>query len=772
MRTRIQRLGVVGAGTMGAAIAALAASAGVPVVLLDIPGDGDRNGPAKRGLDRALKARPAAFMDAERARLITLGNTEDDLARLAGCDWVVEAIVEQLEPKRALYERLEDVLPPAAIVSSNTSGIPMSALTEGRSPWFRHHFLGTHFFNPPRYLHLLELIPTAETEPDVLATIEHFGTRVLGKGVVLARDVPGFIGNRLGIYGMVQAMRLMERFDLTIDEVDALTGPLIGRPRSATFRTADLSGLDVLQHVATELTQTTGEDFAMPAWAVRLVEQGRLGEKTRAGFYQREGQEIRTLDWKTGEYGPRGDLRLPELGALKDQPLDARLRGVLDLPGKYGDFMGTLSLTSAHYTLEHAAEVAYDLTAVDRALEWGFGWEAGPFRGMDMVGLDRVRSGLAGLGLSEPPLLAAAGTTGFYGQQDGAAVRLSFGGDYGPVPSLPGAISLATLRDQRRVLKETRDTSLLDLGDGVVMLDLHNSKLNAIGEDILRALDAALRLVGAEEYAGLVIGTEDPRAFSSGANIGMLLSLAQEGAWDEIELALRQFQRASMSIRYAPFPVVVAPAGMTLGGGAEFMLHADHVQAGAELYTGLVEAGIGIIPAGGGTKELLFRFTRELVPYQEADPFEGVRRAFNLIALGQTSTSAAEARAMGMLRDRDRVTMNRDLLIADARAAVLTLAPDYVAPTPPRITALGREAIGNLRYGIWAMREGGQITEHEIEIGNALAYVLSGGDGPPREVSEQDILDLEREAVLRLVGTRKTQERIAYTLKTGKPLRN
>jgi len=772
MRTRILRLGVVGAGTMGAAIAALAASAGVPVVLLDIPGEGDRNGPAKRGLDRALKARPAAFMDPDRARLIELGNTEDDLGKLAGCDWVVEAIVEQVEPKRALYERLEDVLPPAAIVSSNTSGIPMSVLTEGRSAWFRHHFLGTHFFNPPRYLHLLELIPTSETDPDVLTTVEHFGTRILGKGTVLARDVPGFIGNRLGIYGMLQAMRLMERFDLTIDEVDALTGPLIGRPRSATFRTADLSGLDVLQHVATELSQTTGEDFRLPGWAVRLVEQGRLGEKTRAGFYKREGQEILTLDWKTDQYGPRGDLRLPELAALKDRPLDARLKGVLGLPDKYGEFMRTLFLTSAHYTLERTPEVAYDLTAVDRALEWGFGWEAGPFRQLDMVGTDRVRSGLAELELSEPPLLKAAGTTGFYRHQDDTARRLSFSGDYSPVPPVAGALSLATLRDQKRVLKESRDASLLDLGDGVVMLDLHNSKLNAVGEDMLRMLEAGLTLVAAAGYAGLVIGTEDPRAFSSGANIGMLLTLAQEGAWDEIELALRQFQRASMSIRYAPFPVVVAPAGMTLGAGAEFMLHADQVQAGGELYTGLVETGIGIIPAGGGTKELLFRFTQELVPYQEADPFEGVRRAFNLIALATTSGSAPEARKLGMLRDRDRISMNRDLLIADAKAGVLSLAADYVPPTPPRITALGREALGNLRFGVWAMREGGQITDHEVEIGNALAYVLCGGDGPPREVSEQDILDLEREAALRLVGMRKTQERIAHTLKTGRPLRN
>ena len=768
---RIRKLGVVGAGTMGGAIAALAASAGVPVVLLDIPGDDDRDGPARRGLERQLAARPAAFMDPDRARLIEIGNTEDDLERLASCDWVVEAIIEQVEPKRALFARLEQVLPETTIVTSNTSGIPMHQLLEGRSERFRRRFLGTHFFNPPRYLHLLELIPTFETDPDVLAAIEAFGSRVLGKGTVLARDVPGFIGNRLGVYGLLEAIRLMERFDLTIDEVDALTGPLIGRPRSATFRTADLSGLDVLRHVAHELSEATGEDFSLPGWVEALVEQGRLGEKTGIGFYRREGRDIFTLDWKTGEYHPRAEFRLPEIGQIKDLPLPERLRGVLALPGKYGDFMRTLFFTTAHYTLERAPEIAYDLVAVDRALEWGFGWDAGPFRQMDMIGSDVLRAGFAELGLSEPDLLQKAGERGFYTREDGTVRYLDFSGTYQTVPGIPGTIALSGLKEAGKVLKSSKDASLIDLGDGVVLLEFH-TKMNAIGEGVLRMLNAGMKLIEQDGYAGLVIGNEDPRAFSAGANLGLILMLAQEGGWDELELAVRQFQRATMGLRAAPFPVVVAAHGLTLGGGAEFLLHADHVQAAAELYTGLVEVGVGLIPAGGGTKELLFRFTRELAPYVEADPFEAVRRAFMLIGMAQTSTSALDARRMGFLRPGDRITMNRDRLIADAKAAVLALAPDYVPPVPGTIRALGREGLGNLRYAVWSMREAGQISDHDVEIGNALAYVLCGGDGPPREVTEQDILDLEREAFLKLLGTRKTQERIAHTLKTGKPLRN
>ncbi|BCZ86792.1 3-hydroxyacyl-CoA dehydrogenase [Thermus thermophilus] len=761
----IKKVGVVGAGTMGSGIAALVASAGIPVVLLDIPGKEDRNEHAKRGLERALKARPAAFMDPERARYVEIGNTEDDLEKLKDCDWVVEAIIEKPEPKQALYARLEGLLKPTAIVSSNTSGIPMRILLEGRSEGFRRRFLGTHFFNPPRYLHLLELIPTPETDPKVLEEIRRFGERILGKGTVLAKDSPGFIANRLGVYGMVQAMRLMEKHGLTIDEVDALTGSLLGRPNSATFRTADLTGLDVLKMVAEELSEATGEDFRLPEWFYKMVEQGRLGDKTGGGFYKKENGERFTLDYTTFEYRPQRKLELPELAALKDRPLEERLKGALNLPGKYGAFLKELFARTVHYTVTKAPEIAYDLLAVDQALEWGFGWEEGPFKNMDALGLDYVRQAFKEFGLEEPAW--TRGKARFY--QDGQ--YLGFDGAYHPVPKRPDVIQLKSLKREGKVLYSAKEASILDLGDGVLLLEFH-SKMNAIGEGVLRTLEKALRMVEEGEYLGLVIGNEDPRAFSAGANLALILSLAQEGEWDELRRATYFFQQATKAIRYSPFPVVVAPFGLTLGGGAEFTLHADHVQAHAELYIGLVEAGVGLLPAGGGTKEMLLRFTQELSGYAQADLFEGVRRAFELIATAKVATSALEAKKFGFLRDRDDITMNRDFLIADAKRKVLELAVDYRPPLPPRITVLGDEALGNLKYAVWQFREAGEITDHEVRIGQEIAWVLSGGGGPRREVSEDFLLELEREAFLRLLGTRKTQERIAHTLKTGKPLRN
>jgi 3-hydroxyacyl-CoA dehydrogenase len=754
---------------MGSGIAALAASAGVPVVLLDIPGEDDRNGPARKGVERALKARPAAFMEPDRARIVEVGNTEDDLEKLADCDWVVEAIIEQPGPKQALYERLERLLPEHAIVASNTSGIPMRVLTEGRSESFRRRFLGTHFFNPVRYLHLLELIPTPDTDPAVLDKVRDFGERVLGKGVVVAKDVPGFIANRLGVYSSVQTMRLMEECDLTIDEVDTLNGPLVGRPKSATFRTADLSGLDILKHVREGLSQATGEDFTMPEWVNDLVTQGRLGEKAGAGFYTKQGKQILTLDWKSGEYRPQQKPEIPGVAELWGRPLAERVRGVLELPGKYGEFARTLYARMWHYTLEKTPELAYDLVSVDHALEWGFAFEQGPFKQMDAVGLDYVRQNLESHGLSQPELLRNAGDR-FY-RENGTRRYVAFDGTEMPLPETPGKISLATLRRTGQVLEENADASLLDLGDGVALLEFR-SKMGTLGEGVLRMLQTAIERVAREDRPGLVIGHEDPRAFSAGANLVATLGAAKEGRWDELDRNVRTFQNAIMSIRRAPFPVVVAPFGLTLGGGAEMTLHADRVQAHSELYIGLVETGVGLLPGGGGTKDLLFRFTRDLEPYEEANPFEAVRRAFGLIAMAKTSASALEARSMGLLRDGDRISMNRHHLLADARARVLDLAPGYTAPLPRTITALGRKALGNLRYGIWALREAGQITDHEVQIAGEIAYVLCGGDGAPREVTEQDILDLEREGFLRLLGTEKTQERIAHTLKTGKPLRN
>ncbi|CAN5912464.1 3-hydroxyacyl-CoA dehydrogenase/enoyl-CoA hydratase family protein [soil metagenome] len=771
---RIAKLGVVGAGTMGSGIAALAASAGIPVVLLDIAAkEGDRSFPAKAGLERAKKARPAAFMDVARASLITLGNLDDDLELLADCDLILEAIIEQPAPKQALYARLESLRKPNAIIASNTSGIPMKVLVEGRSAGFKQHFLGMHFFNPPRYLHLLEIIPTPDTAPDVIDAARNFSEVVLGKGIVIAKDVPGFVANRLGVYGMVAAMKGMMETGLTIDEVDALTGPLLGRAKSATFRTADITGLDVLLHVSKGLSASTGEDFGMPEWVTRLAESGRLGDKTGGGFYKKVGKDITTLDWHTLEYGPQQKVDDPALGALMKEPLDKRLTMAEKLPGKYGEFVRNYLLRMSHYVLETTPKIAYDLVSVDRAIEWGYAWDAGPFQQMDALGNDFLKEGFARLKLDEPAMLASVKSGSFYTTSDAGSSFVAEDGASKPVPEIPGRIALDTVRRRATAQVETsRDANLLDLGDGVLLLEAR-SKMNTMGAGVLGMLRKGLDRVADGKYVGLVIGNDDARAYSAGADLGAVVTQTQAGDWKGLDEMVRYFQEGAQLVRRAPFPVVAAPFGLTLGGGCEYALHCDRIQAHAELYMGLVEAGVGLIPAGGGTKELLFRFTQALEPYDEADPFEAVRRAFKLIAMATTSTSALEARNLGFLRPvADRITMNRDRLIADAKARVLDLAPDYVAPSPRTITALGKSAMGNLLYAGWAMHEGGAITEHEVRIARELAYVLCGGDGPPRVVTEQDILDLEREAFLRLLGTKETQERIGYTLKTGKPLRN
>src|SRR6476661_8651562 len=678
---RIAKLGVVGAGTMGSGIAALAASAGIPVVLLDVPGpDGGRSAPARAGLERARKARPAAFMDVARAGLVTLGNLDDSLGLLADCDLILEAIIEQPAPKQALYARLEPLLKDTAIVASNTSGIPMRILTEGRTDRFKRHFLGMHFFNPPRYLHLLELIPTGDTAPEALDAARRFSEIVLGKGIVLAKDVPGFVANRLGVYGMVAAMKGLMESHLTIDEVDALTGPLLGRAKSATFRTADITGLDVLLHVAKGLSAGTGEDFSMPAWVEKLAATNRLGDKTGGGFYRKAGKEITTLDWNSLEYGPQKKVDDPALGALQKEPLEKRLVMAAKLPGKYGDFVRNYLLRMSHYVLVTTPSIAFDIVSVDRAIEWGYAWDAGPFQQMDALGHDFLREGFTRLGLDVPKLLAEAKNGAFYQKTEAGWQFLTFEGKYEPVPTVPGQISLDVVRARKGgVIESSKDASILDLGDGVLLLEAR-SKMNTMGAGVLAMLRTALERVAAGKYEGLVIGNDDPRAFSAGADLGSVVQQVQAADWKGLDEMVRYFQEGAQLVRRAPFPVVAAPFGLTLGGGCEYALHCDRIQAHAELYMGLVEAGVGLIPAGGGTKELLFRFTEALAPYDEADPFEAVKRAFKLIAMATTSTSALEARSLGFLRPvADRITMNRDRLIADAKARVLDLALDYVA---------------------------------------------------------------------------------------------
>lgn len=767
---RVTTVGVIGAGAMGSGIAAHAASAGCRVILLDIPGDADatspkRSAPAMTGVQRALKAKPAAFLDAAAAARIRTGNTDDHLAWLAECDWICEAIIEQPAPKQALFARLEPLLKKTAIVSSNTSGIPMAVLLEGRSEAFRRRFLGTHFFNPPRYMHLLELIPTPETDPTVTERMREFAERTLGKGIVMAKDVPGFVANRLGVYGMAATMRRMMEHGLTIDEVDGLTGALIGRAKTATFRTGDLSGLDVLWHVTQGISRATGEDLSLPAWVQeQLVAKGRLGDKTGGGFYAKTKAGVTTFDWKTGEYVAQ--QRLDDVNSLVRLPLPQRLAAAVALPDARGAFVRDHLADVAHFTLTHAESLAYDLTAIDRAMVWGYGWEAGPFEIMDALGAAWLQTEFTRQGRDLPALLTQQSAP-FH--QNGTT--RTFAGAYEPTPPIPGRLSLATLVGAGRVIDDHGVSRLVDLGDGVACFEFR-SKMNTLGQGVLEGLARALDKIDRLGYHGLVIGNEDPRAFSVGADLSLVSFAIAAGAWDDIEASIRGFQDSVMSIRRAPFPVVVAPAGMTLGGGCEFTLHADAVQAHAESYIGLVEAGVGVLPGGGGTKELLMRFTAELQSYEDVDLFAAVKRAFKLIAFATTSTSAHEARALGFLRDRDRISMNRDHHLADAKQRVLELAPGYLPPTERRVRALGREGMGNLEYALWAAHEAGQASAHDVRVGRAMAYVLCGGDGTPRDVTEQDLLDLEREQFLMLLGTKETQERIAHTLKTGKPLRN
>jgi 3-hydroxyacyl-CoA dehydrogenase len=767
---RISRVGVVGAGAMGTGIAALAASAGFPVVLLDVPDTPDRNARAKAAIDRALKARPPAFMDPSSAARVLVGNTEDDFDLLAECDWIIEAIIERPEPKRELFARIERLTSDHTIVTSNTSGIPIHTLSEGMSERFRQRFLGTHFFNPVRPLHLLELIPTTDTLPEVVAQIRDFAERMLGKGVIIACDVPGFIANRLGLYGMFRTIRLMEDFGLTIDEVDALTGPFLGRPKSATFRTADISGLDVILDVSKGLSATTGEDFSLPDWIHDLVRQGRLGVKTGAGFYRKEGAQILTLDWRTGEYRPQTTPDLPDLKFLQREPLARRLKGITRAGGTHAEFLRSLLLDTAAYTLEKTPELAHDIASVDRALEWGFAWELGPFCVFDALGADWLRSAFAERGKEVPRLLATA-REGFYRRLGSGPRQLSFTGEYAPIEPIPHSLDLNLIELRLGSLASNREATLLDIGDGVALLKLHG-KMNTLGSGALDLIEESFELVERQGFLGLVMGSANANTFSAGANLVEVLSEVDAGHWDALDAVVRRFQDTVARLRTVPFPVVVAPNGLTLGGGAEFALHAARVQAGAELYIGLVEVGVGLMPAGGGTKEMLFRFALELEPYEEADPFEAVKRAFKLISTGTMSASALDARRIGYFREGDRITMNRDRVLSDAKSRVIDLAPDYAPPPPRRVRALGREGIGNLSYGIWAMREAGYITDHEVTIGTKIANVLCGGDGPARMVTERDILDLEREAFLSLLGTPQTRERIVYMLEHGKPLRN
>jgi 3-hydroxyacyl-CoA dehydrogenase len=765
-RLPLRSVTVLGAGTMGAQIAAHFANAGVPVRLLDLTRE-----VASSGLERASRLKPDPFFTPETARLVATGGFDTDFAAVAESDWIVEAVVERLDVKQALLARVDEVRRPDAIVSTNTSGIPIGLLAEGRSEDFRRHWLGTHFFNPPRYLRLLELIPTPDTDPEVVARVSSFADRRLGKGAVVAKDTPNFIANRIALYGVLRILEVLGSGRYTIEEVDAITGPALGRPKSATFRTLDIAGLDIFAAVAanlqTRLPEEEREAFRTPPLLETLVARQWLGEKSGQGFYRRtngpDGRtEILTLDPAAMTYRPRLPARLASLDAARAiEAPGERVRTLFRGDDRVGAFLRETLAPTLVYTARVTPEIASSIDDVDRVMQWGFGWELGPFELFDAIGVrdvvDAWRSGPTG-GDQVPPLV----------QQVLDAGRNRFREGLVP-PAAPDLQILRTSRDRSNVVRANAGASLLDLGDGVLAVEFH-SKMNAIGGDTLAMLGAGVA-EAERNFAALVVGN-DAAAFSAGANLMLLLLEAQEGNWDEIDFMVRSFQRATMGLRYAQVPVVAAPAGLALGGGCEIVLHADRVQAAAETYLGLVEVGVGLIPAGGGTKEMLARAAD--LP-AGTDLLPAVQRVFETIGFAKVSTSGLDARRIGYLREVDTISMNRERLMWDARQRALERVREgYQAPVPRSAIRVGGESVlAALQLGVHLAWRAGRISDHDATIGRALAWILAGGSLPhATTVSEQHLLDLEREVFLRLCGERKTLERIQHTLKTGKTLRN
>lgn len=713
---RFRQAAVLGAGVMGAQIAAHLANAGLRVLLLDVTREA-----AREGLQRATTQKPDPFFTPDAVSLVSTGSFDEDLAAARDADWILEAIVERLDAKQALMARVDAIRGDQTIVSSNTSGIPIASIAEGRSDSFRRHWLGTHFFNPPRYLHLLELIPTGQTSPEVVSAVTGFADVRLGKGVVLAKDVPGFIANRIGMYGLMEIFRSLESGEYTIEEVDAITGPAIGRPKSATFRTVDIAGVDVLAHVAGTL------GFELPAYVAGMVSRGMTGAKAGRGFYRKSGDEILTLDPKTFEYRAKQSAKLPAIEAARSiESVVERIRTLYGGKDRVGAFLRATLGPTIDFARAHSDEIAYTPDDVDKAMRWGFGWELGPFE--TAAALEGAAGANAQLATPDSRSQAAGG-----------------------------------------VVRKNAGASLIDMGDGVLQVEFH-SKMNAIGGDTIEMLHAGVK-EASRNFAAMVVGNGGAN-FSAGANLLLLLLEAQEGNWDEVDLMIRGFQGATMALKHADVPVVVAPAGLTLGGGCEIALHGTRVQAAAETYIGLVEVGVGLIPAGGGTKEMLAR-AMELLP-ASADVMPQVQRVFETIGFAKVATSGPDAKRIGYFRDADAVTMNRDRLLADAKAQALQLAHGYTPARPRLAIRVGGEGVlATLRLGVHLAWRAARISDHDALIGRKLAWILAGGNlQHPGTVSEQQLLDLEREAFLSLCGEHKTLERIGHTLKTGKPLRN
>jgi 3-hydroxyacyl-CoA dehydrogenase len=807
MDYQIQRAAVIGAGTMGAAIAAHLANAGIPVDLLDIvpnkltaeqaaqgltKDDPDfRNSIVQAGLTRAIKSRPASFISPDRVDLVTIGNLEDDFERLKAVDWIIEVVVENLEIKRKLMARIDAIRAEHTIVSTNTSGIQISKIKDGLSDGFRKHFLGTHFFNPPRYLRLLEIIPSAETLPEVVATISTFCEDRLGKGVVLCKDTPNFIGNRMAFGSGAFALDYIVRNGYSVSEVDALTGPLIGRPKTATFRLIDLVGIDVWEHVGNNLAETLpADDPIQPYLSSEPVEtiiqsmivSGWLGNKTKIGFYKpiktNGKKEFWPLNLRTMEHEAPSKPRFDSVGKARNlENLGERMQTMLAESDRAAEFVRMITYQGFAYAAECIPEIADTPKPIDDAMRWGFSHEVGPFEMWDLLGVADTAEKMSDLGF-EPAVwvkdMLSTGHGTFYQYEQGRVT-----GVYNPEKQAYEAIEpseknlvLKDLSSAGKKVLENPGATLIDLGDGVACVEFH-TKMNALDDDIFNLVDESLDMVERGDFVGLVIGNEAEN-FSVGANLGMVLLAAHMGMWDQLESAAVKLQNLNMRIRYFPKPVVAAPAGLCLGGGSEIMMHASRVVASVELYSGLVEVGVGIIPAGGGTKEMLRRILNPPMRTQNADALPYLQRIFEQIGLAKVGTSAEEVRQLGLLSDCDRIVMNRGHLLAEAKREVLHLAQSaYQRPIREKIYAAGRDALAAMRVAIYMFWKARQITDYDRVVAEKLAYVMCGGNlSTPGWVDEQYILDLEREAFLTLCGEEKTRARMKHMLDTGKALRN
>ena len=804
---RIHKVAVLGAGTMGARIAAHFANTSVPSLLLDIvppdAGGQARNKIAAAGLDGARKSKPAAFFEPSLARLVTIGNFEDDLKRLADVDWIIEAVVENLDIKRALLKKVEAVRKAGSIVTTNTSGLPVAKISEGFSDDFRRCWFGTHFFNPPRYMRLLELIPTPDSDRSLIDTVAHFCDVQLGKGVVFAKDTPNFIANRIGTFSVLNVMRLMQEMDLSIEEVDALTGPAVGWPRSATFRTIDLVGLDILGHVVSNMTQNVRDersDLQIPGFFRQMLERKWLGDKTKGGFYKKVksgdgGDDERlALDWKTLEYHPWQKAKFAALDMAKNvDDTGARVRMLLGDAGaaqkadKAAAFVWSALADLWTYSANRIPEIADSVVEIDRAMRLGFNWELGPFELWDAAG---VESTVAHMKKEGRPVAANVERLLNSGQKSWYAddARSPSGkrywdlatGNSQPVTVPAGVWSVEVAKKSNGVVKKNSGASLVDLGDGVACIQFH-SKMNALGADIISLILQTLKPGGPGDNFDAFVVTNDAQNFSAGANLMLLLMSVQEEEWDEVDMAIRQFQGMTQAIKFSPKPVVIAPFGLALGGGCEISLHAASRQPHAELYMGLVEVGVGLLPGGGGCKEMLLRAVDSAASIrpdgrgESVEMMEAIKKTFETIATAKVATSANEARGFGFLSESDRITMNRERVLSDAKVRALEFVKAGYEPPVMRtnIPAPGENILAALKMGVYLMRQGNFISDHEQKLGNKIAEVLCGGNiTPGTPISEQYVLDLEREAFKSLCGEKKTQERIQFTLKTGKTLRN